>query len=637
MNFIDKNQTDTHSSGRTKRDIIKNIAIVFLVIMLILTFFSNTIMNYSLPQVSTTYVNGGRLNDQIRGKVTIESAASKEIKIDQSRTIQSVEVGVGYEVKKGDVLLTLTDGDSAELIAAKDELIQLKLDYVDFLENNKNDYTLELLAISEEEEDIKKLEDELDAYLKGNSSNNITKADIIAIDDNIEKYTELKSVYDEYVSAITNKEYSKLPKEDYEKIKSAEDKIATSTDKQTSYETQIKDKEDKLNDVTYEQVKAKREAVSAADDAVYEARKKLTDALSDTSNPATNDDIAKLSQEISTAEKALKTATDELDTITSQYNNSIDDNKDIKNLNQHLNNAINSVNYNKDALQKTLDSIKSNYDKYIKAYEEKIAEQEDLKSNSSNAISLIEEIENKTRALNKTKIEFNQKQEISDNKSDIISYQSELKQDEIDKKQTLVNELEKTTTSGEIISEVTGVVEEISCVSGEDIDAGSIVMVISLAEKGFTAELNVTMEQATKVRVGNSATINNNWNNLSATIVRITSDKDNPSEKTLVFNVTGDAWNGQYIDLSVGDQGKSYEYLVPTNAIKEDNNGKYVLKIKEKSSPLGNRYYAERIDISVIASDDKNSAVSGNFTGGEYIISTASVPISSGEMVRIME
>ena len=35
----------------SRKRLIKRIAIVFLIAMLILTFFSNTIMNYSLPEV----------------------------------------------------------------------------------------------------------------------------------------------------------------------------------------------------------------------------------------------------------------------------------------------------------------------------------------------------------------------------------------------------------------------------------------------------------------------------------------------------------------------------------------------------------------------------------------------------------
>ena len=42
---------------KKKREWVKNAAIVFLSIMLVLTFFSNTIMNYSLPEVATQYVD----------------------------------------------------------------------------------------------------------------------------------------------------------------------------------------------------------------------------------------------------------------------------------------------------------------------------------------------------------------------------------------------------------------------------------------------------------------------------------------------------------------------------------------------------------------------------------------------------
>ena len=46
-----------------KKNVIKIVAIVFVVVLLLLTFFSNTIMNYSLPEVSTVYVEGGRRQD----------------------------------------------------------------------------------------------------------------------------------------------------------------------------------------------------------------------------------------------------------------------------------------------------------------------------------------------------------------------------------------------------------------------------------------------------------------------------------------------------------------------------------------------------------------------------------------------
>ena len=47
---------------KLKRGWVKNAAIVFLSIMLVLTFFSNTILNRSLPVVAARYVESGTIN-----------------------------------------------------------------------------------------------------------------------------------------------------------------------------------------------------------------------------------------------------------------------------------------------------------------------------------------------------------------------------------------------------------------------------------------------------------------------------------------------------------------------------------------------------------------------------------------------
>ena len=45
-----------------KREWVKDAAIVFLAVLLVLTFFSNTIMNRNLPEVATQYVSDGTIN-----------------------------------------------------------------------------------------------------------------------------------------------------------------------------------------------------------------------------------------------------------------------------------------------------------------------------------------------------------------------------------------------------------------------------------------------------------------------------------------------------------------------------------------------------------------------------------------------
>ncbi|MCL2717930.1 MAG: HlyD family efflux transporter periplasmic adaptor subunit [Lachnospiraceae bacterium] len=117
--------------GKTKRkDLIKNVAIVFLSVLLVLTFFSNTIMNYSLPEVATVFVQQGNITTRIRGTGTVEAADPYSVVAAESRTIRSVPVRVGDEVEKDAVIYLLEEGDSRELKQAEEELANMELAFM---------------------------------------------------------------------------------------------------------------------------------------------------------------------------------------------------------------------------------------------------------------------------------------------------------------------------------------------------------------------------------------------------------------------------------------------------------------------------------------------------------------------------
>ena len=102
-----------------KREWVKNAAIIFLSIMLVLTFFSNTFLLRSLPEVSTQSVSSGTINTKIRGSGTVAANQTYDVTIDQSRKVDSILVKVGQQVNAGDVLFTLQEGDSKDLEEAK--------------------------------------------------------------------------------------------------------------------------------------------------------------------------------------------------------------------------------------------------------------------------------------------------------------------------------------------------------------------------------------------------------------------------------------------------------------------------------------------------------------------------------------
>ena len=87
--------------------------------------------------------------------------------------------------------------------------------------------------------------------------------------------------------------------------------------------------------------------------------------------------------------------------------------------------------------------------------------------------------------------------------------------------------------------------------------------------------------------------------------------------------------------LSIPCSSQNYDCVVPSSAIQSGNDGKFVLVLKSKSTPLGNRYYASRVNVTVLASDDINSAVQGELEASDYVITTAEKPIKAGDQVRM--
>ena len=126
---IEDKELEQFRKSQRRKDIIKNITIVFLLILLALTFFSRTIMNYTLPQVATHVVAQGEVSPRIRGQGTAEVDDPYNVMMAQSRQIKRVAVRVDQKVKRGDVLYYLEDNESEDLRTARQELASLQSDY----------------------------------------------------------------------------------------------------------------------------------------------------------------------------------------------------------------------------------------------------------------------------------------------------------------------------------------------------------------------------------------------------------------------------------------------------------------------------------------------------------------------------
>ena len=192
----------------------------------------------------------------------------------------------------------------------------------------------------------------------------------------------------------------------------------------------------------------------------------------------------------------------------------------------------------------------------------------------------------------------------------------------------------------QIVANVNGVVTAITCSAGDTVTKDTVVCTIEVPDMGHTLTFSVTNDQAQRLRVGDTATVSNYYwgQEIVATLTSIRTDPKNPqTNKELTFDLSGDVTSGSALTISVGQKSANYDVIIPNSAIRSDNNGKFVLAIQAKSSPLGNRYLAKRVSVEVLASDDNNSAVVAELGYGDYVITTSSSPVKSGDQVRMAE
>ena len=194
--------------------------------------------------------------------------------------------------------------------------------------------------------------------------------------------------------------------------------------------------------------------------------------------------------------------------------------------------------------------------------------------------------------------------------------------------------------SNVVEADTPGVVSTVDVTAGDTVLKNALLCSLEVPDMGYTLSFSVTNEQAQRLRIGDTATVSNYYwgNSVTATLTTIRSDPKNPQGgKVLVFDLSGDVTAGSELTISVGQKSANYDLIVPNSAIKTDANGSFVLAVAVKSSPLGNRYTARRVSVEVRASDDSNSAVVADLTNGDYVITTSSAPIKSGDMVRLAD
>lgn len=672
------------NEGKKRREWVKNAAIIFLTIMLILTFFSNTIMNYSLPEVATQYVQNGTITAKVRGTGNVEATDPYSVMVKDTRVISSVAVKQGDTVEKDQVLYYLEDKESDELKQAEQELADLELAYMKGLfggtvspevinkvaSGNTDSFSSYKAMVTDMQTRLQAAEDRvnecqkavesitLENTISSNNKENSTSADELEEAQATADKANAEAAFKQY----QDKELAELKSEIKEKERQIEDletlireaqsasgstSVGTGTDEngntesslngsETLFEqqrTQVEEKINEINDLggNIPNVKTQQgwpwenevrnwynnipwtnleSDIQKKHEAVYGEYRVAVDSMNATAETlreygSNNSQQSRL--------ESLKNELLELQKVEAEIAAiSVDSSEGVQDAKNRLEQA-----------QRNIREITSANKQASAAAANRLANAEAALKNAQAVYELLKTEQTELAA------NINAELDLSKATKDITNKKAE------------IEKLKENSTGATINAPVAGTVTNLAYAAGETTKPEEAAAVIQVEGKGYTMSISVTNEQAKKVQVGDNAELQNAWyyDDVQVVLSSIKPDPDNPAQKKLLmFNVTGESVQaGQALSVSVGQRSSEYEFVVPNSAVREDNNGKFILIVESRSGPLNNRYIATRVDVDVLASDDTNTAISAALYGYEYVITTSTKPVEAGKQVRLNE
>lgn len=565
------NENKKPMNPEKRKDIIKNILIVFLIVLLILTFFSNTIMNHSLPEIASESSVSGSLTEKLNASGTVESNQSYEVKPKTNVTIDAIKVKTGQEVKKGDVLFTVNSEENTELKEAQTLLKSLELEYQKMLLKLPKSYASENQAIKNAQEDLNDLIAKRDEAVSNQAENDSKKSEYNQAKSELSGITSELSDIQLYITSLNTDDIYSIG---------------------SQYTGDI---------IGYYEEYTKAQS---------ELQKAESDLQSFMMNPDASEDII----------NSLQDKVNQCSEYLSQCENSYKSQKSA--LRNTLNDRLSYLNGESDRLNGIINDYESN-----------------LSSDDMVTVdSLNEQITAKQRELETLVIalEDAKNQDKLDSQTNDIDVKA--KHEEIEAQKLTVEKLKKNDSEKEIKTDYAGTVSQINVKIGDSVLPDEPVAVIDMSDEGYTMTVSVEAEKTKKIKAGISADVLNDWSNsIKADLVEIKNDNQNKKNRILKFKISGDVNSGDALSVSIPCSTGRYDTIIPKSALNEDSNGKFVLVVTSKSSPLGNRYFAQRVDVEVLASDEVSCAVQGSLNMGDYVITTSSKPVKDGDQVKMKD
>lgn len=579
---------------KEERDKVKQIAIKalggFLIIMVALTGLSRSADAITTPQVVAERPKGGRIDQKVEASGTLKARDEESMEVGEGLLVKNVFVEEGERVQKGDVLLELDAKEIKEkLETAEDDLKKLQL-------------RLEQLGLNKD-------------FTANHSPMETAKKTLIELETD-----KIELVKKEDIQVERAQEKVREAEED---LKEAEANFATF--QEASLEEQLtnakeaeKEAQKDLNDQKYEKDKALKRAQQTVD----EAKENLwllgggeaTAALQALERAEMEYEITKSDWErtLKAAEESLQKAKERIQKLE---NGEIDDEL-FKQEEEKVKVARNQVKEQKRLLE---DTIASREDA-IADLDRKI---EDAKKDLVKA-----ESEEENLALNK-------EQDLQKE-----SIEKDLMQLDIEAKKREIARLQKATEEGgQLKAPSAGIIGEVKVKKGDMTTQGDLLVFVRDTSE-YILEAHLSKEEAEYIQIGDQVQVTLEGektpleNTVVENIVPVQGDTDG-KKKVSISVPKGEP--GMRATLKVTKESDKYRYILPIEALKEDNGSQYILVAKQQTTTLGEQILAERVEVMVRDKNQSSVAVEGPLGVEDRVIIRSNKPILAGDRVRLVE
>ena len=586
------------AKGSARRSRVVKAMVAFVAVLALLTFFSNTLMNLTIPKVMGAYASRGNLSysNSARGTITVENQT--EVKGLEGRTVDQVKVTNYDTVQAGDTILTLKPiEESEDLQAKRDRLKQLERDAeYDSRTDNSTDFT---------------------SYY---DSINMAKATLSDAEDTLYAVQNKDAVEEENKQIINEESVNEVS------LKATVTEAAK----------------------TVEDIQKQIDAIDASI-APLQAQIDVYTALG-TPTPTPRPDAPETTEPAATEpetpvpEGATATPTPSPSPAPAYDEDGLDPTSPTYEM-EKLMLKIQEYEDQKTALESQLESAKTRLDEAsaelaecqgkIKDAQAEIDALDKLPSEASaqNAVTTAR------NAVNTAQKALSDAQTAAGITEDKARDTAEDREEEIAKLKKQIEELEKQAKVTEIKAPVGGYIYNIAVASGDALTAKTFVTyIIPETDRVCSVSFKFSSQAAQSIRVGMDLEITSGFIQ-GCTVQSIKPDPDNPrANKIVKCMVAGnDAWPGEEITVNAGRGNDNYKCVVPSSAVSEDNNGHFIYVIVGSSTPLGDKYTVKRVDVSIEATDGAATAIKGEGLDkyDVMIVVRAEKPLEDGQRVRL--